>query len=1604
MKNTKLYLMFVYISISLFDICTAQTHIFIEDSITNNEKTTWRSWEGRNLNPSTSYRFLNIMINIIYDIPGIIDPYPDSNPYWNPATIEGINNQSIPTYLEDFIDVEIANGNPNGALTRLYYESSFGALVILGDFIVVNIKLSNLTQSNPGLSFNIQDKRTDVLNFINENGGLNTLLGHNAISDFDSDGDGNIDLIQFLWRNTTFNYGGVSWGSGYSGVGFEYHIKVNGIRFEQRSSYSNQGVGNGSNPLNPNGIVVHEISHQFLGGNTFHTSGGNHYSGGQTNTWFGLEGGFGLMGAYNSGLVSCNGYERWRLHWTSPVYNPNNHLIQANGIPSDISKADGSKTFVLRDFVTTGDVIRIKLPYKDDGASNQYIWLENHQIGSNNKLDYLHYSLYSGFSVWHSCRPIGSAGIYSYIQVGKDILEGAINEVYPTNETDNLRIISAEGNWDFIKLTKEHSACVATDFSPTEKRILQNPLSGYQDQTAHFFDSIISQTKLSGVNGQLIRVKYDYNHQLISNSLAAKGDELDAFQGIRTMDIGTNPTPVNQATYYVNQQEGNFQDSHSNTNTSHIYLSGLKINMFENQNGTFLVDIVWDDYEVKNDVRWTGNIVLKEKVILKQGKTITLDQSLTPNQINRDPVSNLFAKPTVFRCDEDSQFQMEDYSTVNLINKSTLLLKEGSRLIIGNDASLIVNTGDTLKIESCAKLIIRGNGQLVVNNGGVLCISPGAILATDKGMSNISLNSGFIIPSGFIHPNQVVPPTTSISGNVTWSNKNYHVNSLTINTGAHLTISNSTVRFGADFSKAVIKPGGRITVTSSTLTNSCNDPWQGIYIEGDRTKTQTFANQGALILQNGAVIENGTDAIRVRSVDDHWHGNGGIIQADDAIFRNNWRNVEFNAYDLQNISYFTNCSFETDENSLHDTHTSNVSMWDLQGVTFTGCTFKDTRQNINYHDAGQSRDGIYTINASFEVENCNFEEMKYGINAVASVTNRTFKVYDSDFASYKGIYFSGMDNVHIVDNDFFVKPGYMYPGPNAETYGLYLENAQNFEITGNDFTSTGISAPCYCNSYGVIARNTGTLTHEIYRNDFSGFQVGIQAIGQNRADHDFAGLQIRCNRFSDTHSSDITVVKDFNLAPAIKQGIKQQQGALYTSYSNTSLAGNIFSDNRWYYNSAEPFGYYHHDTQSHANLVPGYYSSDKITLHQKEHNYQYETSCPERQILRSTQILLAEMEEGLTGQRETERQLLEKTDAGNTMLMVQQVEMANELNGYDTYLDLMKTSPWLSDEVLAAVAAKEEGITHAMIRDILVANAQSAKSDKVTQALDSRRSLLSGFMRAQIASGINRLSEKELLELQVAAYKTLHDMALNQLIRNTMHTPDNKEELTYLEGVLAGIDDMRYQYLLTEMLFSRGDYTGGMQLLASIESRFSFEGNAEWNNHRKYVSFYTLLEKWDKEEYPGFTNLPAEALQGLESYLHTEHRTAGKALAILRLNNAIDYTEPIFYAGDTEKEFVIEPQYDTQLISEGEDDLEFSVYPNPGTDVITLDWCNPHETFKGGRIEIRNAFGVLIQTLTIHASCSQAVLPVGSWRYGNYFATIYWGNASIKHVSFVIAN
>lgn len=681
---------------------------------------------------------LNIFINIIYDQTPSHDPMMNKPEHpWQPGKPNTINT-NVPSFLKNYMDPDLTDGNPQGMITRYYYESSLGNFVCMGDFIVVDVAQSAITKSKPGADFTAQDVISAAASIINDNGGIKTVFGHDSLSDYDffergrgglpkkTGPNGKIDYIQVVFRNTCraydngnllYNHGQNNPGEGNylpGGIGNRCLLKINGKLYEHEIiSYQNLGWVELTNMTKT--ILIHEFAHSLLGGNDFHTSGGNHYGAFSACPFMGLQGGWGLMGGYGSSLISCNAYERWRLGWTSPEYNPYSFPVVANNQNADITREMGEQTFILRDFVTTGDAVRIKLPYVDNGAANQYIWLENHQVGLNNKYDYL------SFSKTSDCRDPGMPGIYAYIQVGRDKLESdKYNDVYPSDETDNLRVISAKGNWDreIVSLTDTVN-CVAwrsVNFSETCSK--PNPLSGYVDEQSHFFD-LDSKANTITDNGVFEFPAIVYRKGTRYDNLPYLGDNFDAFTNGSVMDIGTNPAPVNAVTNYVTQGGKKFKPYKKN-NTRNIYLSGLSIEMSDMKNGTYIIHIRWDNYTVKNNIRWAGTIVLKEKLVLQKGKTITLDQSYTANQLNRDSISGCLCPSTTLTAKTSSEIILEP--------KSKIVIDNGSSLILENSCRMVLNKGSQIVLKKNASIIIKHDAGIIYNGGKIIKKENGKII------------------------------------------------------------------------------------------------------------------------------------------------------------------------------------------------------------------------------------------------------------------------------------------------------------------------------------------------------------------------------------------------------------------------------------------------------------------------------------------------------------------------------------------------------------------------------------------------------------------------------------------------------------------------------------------------------------------------------------------------------------------------------------------------------------------------------------------------------------------------------------------------------------
>ena len=123
----------------------------------------------------------------------------------------------------------------------------------------------------------------------------------------------------------------------------------------------------------------------------------------------------------------------------------------------------------------------------------------------------------------------------------------------------------------------------------------------------------------------------------------------------------------------------------------------------------------------------------------------------------------------------------------------------------------------------------------------------------------------------------------------------------------------------------IIESGGEVEISYATLTNRCDAMWPGIIVKGDPSVNQIqYRNrQGRLTMLN-STVENSRYGVTVASNPknlDQNIGTGGIISLSNVLFKNNFRSIQFGAYDynyhngkiFQNMSSIVNCDFVIDD-------------------------------------------------------------------------------------------------------------------------------------------------------------------------------------------------------------------------------------------------------------------------------------------------------------------------------------------------------------------------------------------------------------------------------------------------------------------------------------------------------------------------------------------------------------------------------------------------------------------------------------------------------------------------------------------------------------------
>jgi Secretion system C-terminal sorting domain/Subtilase family/Periplasmic copper-binding protein (NosD) len=286
----------------------------------------------------------------------------------------------------------------------------------------------------------------------------------------------------------------------------------------------------------------------------------------------------------------------------------------------------------------------------------------------------------------------------------------------------------------------------------------------------------------------------------------------------------------------------------------------------------------------------------------------------------------------------------------------------------------------------------------------------------------------------------------TVEGNVYFGSESV----VTIQSSAKLTVTGS-LNLGEN-ARIIVKRGGQLVVDGGKLTKSfCADSWRGIIVEGNVDFVQQLPKSptdpekcGIVHLKNNAVVEYAKHAISMSPRHLTWPTSqyyyGGLVIAEDAIFRNNTRSVEFMKYiNFVDQSRFENVSFEGDGGFI-------ATHWENHGVTYDNCSFSD-----------YDKQALLTYNAAINVFNgCYFDNAGHTQYDQASI--HLYQTTSIPFASkignengepnvfsggYYGVYSTAAGNpvrTEIINNIFI--------GGNA---GVTMDGISNQTIENNDF-------------------------------------------------------------------------------------------------------------------------------------------------------------------------------------------------------------------------------------------------------------------------------------------------------------------------------------------------------------------------------------------------------------------------------------------------------------------------------------------------------------------------------------------------------------------------
>ncbi|MCK4676697.1 MAG: T9SS type A sorting domain-containing protein [Bacteroidales bacterium] len=862
---------------------------------------------------------------------------------------------------------------------------------------------------------------------------------------------------------------------------------------------------------------------------------------------------------------------------------------------------------------------------------------------------------------------------------------------------------------------------------------------------------------------------------------------------------------------------------------------------------------------------------------------------------------------------------------------------------------------------------------------------------------NVLEFENYVFVKGKLYHNNPI----EITGNDEWIGNRILNSDVIIKGGGTLTIYDN-VAFPEN-ARLIVEQGGKLILHGGTLTSACSGLWKGVEVWGNPYVPQNENDQGTVIIADG-VIENAETGILVANSQVHYT-EGGIVVAIGATFRNNRKGISFKPYEFSNYSRFLYCKFITDSGLKSGvTPEYFIGLFDVNNIKIENCTFENVCELPDQYNIDDRGYGILSSNSGFTMNYDTMRFLTYGVKAFAFDPVYTATIKQSVFENNKrSVYLGQVDYVTIQENIFKILP---LDQEELLFCGLYLDECDGFSVEDNEF----IKAGGYGTSIGLIVNNSGVYPNEIYRNVFYNLRYGIVAQNCNRNPFTHDGLQLLCNDFSYC-GYDISVSTEEQGAP--EEGIAHYQGS--GEPFATATANNLFSYSGSEIipsdinNECKNIIYYYPLNAEILNVEPLYYTTNTVLKQVGSYSDQwvYSDGCPPNNNPgggggSGTDGLWEQMAIYDQKADSTENLLQQLIDGGDTEELKLDVDMSTPPESMEIYNELINNSPYLSNTVVESSIYKETVLPNAMLRDIMVANPQSAKSDELIDKIDDRWDPMPGYMKDEILEGLGIVAAKELLEAELSRYKRIRNQAFNSLVRyflnDTILPPQSVSDS--LMDLFNSETTVHAKYRLAFKYLDLGQYQQGDDILDLIPVLFELNDTefAEYQTMYDYFDFVTEIMQ-DSVNLLNPDSLQLLSLSAL--YSEGSGDAARYARNILLALNEIQYEEPITLPYPYK--VCIQDEFDFFADVSEEKTHQISVYPNPSSSYLIIEY-ELEKKPENVMIIISDGSGKSVKIIALNKRIDQQLVDTKDLKQGIYIATLFINGINAESVKFAVVH